>query len=612
MFLVIAPVLAQSPHGDELVIDCAKCHNPKGWSIDFKTIEFSHDVDDFQLEGTHTQIDCKSCHSTLIFNEAPTECISCHADVHSMSVGNDCVRCHTAETWLVDHIPELHEENGFPLMGAHAISSCFECHQFEADLIFNRIGNECINCHRLDYESTQNPNHESAEFSTNCIDCHSPMAFDWGTEAINHGFFPLTAGHDIQDCYECHTSGTFSDASPECVSCHQEDYAITQNPNHQTTGFSTDCVSCHTTNPGWTPAVINHDFFPLTLGHDIQNCKECHITDNYADVSPECVSCHQEDYASTQNPNHQTTGFSTDCISCHTTDPGWTPAVINHDFFPLALGHDIQDCKECHISDNYADASPECVSCHQDDYAITQNPNHQTSGFSTDCISCHTMDPGWTPAVINHDFFPLTLGHDIQDCAQCHTTGNYTDASPECVSCHQADYVGTQNPNHQTNGFSTDCVSCHTTNPAWTPAIINHDFFPLTLGHDIQDCAQCHTTGNYADASPECVSCHQNDYNQTTDPNHLAAQFPTDCVSCHTTNPGWTPAEFDHDGQYFRIYSGTHAGQWNDCATCHINPSNYTEFSCFECHTNPQTDEDHSEVTDYIYNSNACLQCHPT
>ncbi len=51
-------------------------------------------------------------------------------------------------------------------------------------------------------------------------------------------------------------------------------------------------------------------------------------------------------------------------------------------------------------------------------------------------------------------------------------------------------------------------------------ADINHDFFPLTLGHDIQDCTQCHTTGNYADADPNCVSCHQTDYDDSTNINH--------------------------------------------------------------------------------------------
>ncbi|MGB5499363.1 MAG: hypothetical protein WBM77_10580 [Maribacter sp.] len=469
LLLGVVPILGQSPHGEQLKMDCVRCHNPSSWSMNYQTIQFDHDKTDFQLEGTHQQTDCKLCHSSMVFDQAPMDCVSCHTDVHSQSVGNDCMQCHDSETWLVDNIPELHEENGFPLIGSHSNLSCVECHTSETSLRFDRIGNECISCHQEDYASTQNPNHVSSGYSTDCIECHNPLGFGWDSESIIHDFFPLTQGHDIQDCNQCHTTG------------------------------------------------------------------------------------------------------------------------------------------------NYADASPECVSCHQNDYDATSDPNHATSGFSTDCVACHTTNPGWTPATINHDFFPLTLGHDIQDCTQCHATGNYADASPECISCHQNEYDATSDPNHSTSGFSTDCVACHTTNPGWTPATVNHDFFPLTLGHDIQDCTQCHTTGNYTGLSPDCVNCHQDDYDQTNDPNHMAANFPTDCVACHTTNPGWTPAEFDHDGQYFPIYTGKHreGEAWNDCVECHANPASYADFTCFTCHGQSETDNDHSDVNDYEYVSTACLQCHP-
>ncbi len=538
--LGILPILAQSPHGEGLAINCAKCHNASGWSIDHNTIKFDHNTTDYNLEGTHAQTDCKQCHETLVFNKAPSDCVSCHTDVHNMSVGNDCVRCHTSQTWLVDNIPEIHEENGFPLIGAHSNLSCVDCHTSETNVRFASIGNECISCHQDDFTSAQSPNHETANFSTNCIECHDPLGVSWDTEIVNHDFFPLTLGHDIQDCSQCHTTSNFSDADPNCVTCHQDDYAGTQDPNHQNSGFSTNCVACHTTNLGWSPA-------------------------NYS----------------------------------------------NHDFFPLTLGHDIQDCNECHTTGNFSDADPNCVNCHQDDYAGTQNPNHQSSGFSTDCVNCHTINPGWTPAVINHDFFPLTLGHDIQDCNECHTTSNFSDANPNCVTCHQDDYNSTQDPNHVSSGFSTDCASCHTTNPGWAPANVNHDFFPLTLGHDVQDCNQCHTTGNFSDADPNCVICHQDDYNNTNNPNHQAAQFPTDCVVCHTTNPDWTPATFNHDGQYFPIYSGKHRDKWNECIDCHTDPNNFSVLSCFKCHGQSETDNDHSEVSGYTYDSNACLTCHP-
>ena len=45
----ITPIRAQSPHGDELEVDCALCHNPESWSINYKTIEFDHIKTNFIL-----------------------------------------------------------------------------------------------------------------------------------------------------------------------------------------------------------------------------------------------------------------------------------------------------------------------------------------------------------------------------------------------------------------------------------------------------------------------------------------------------------------------------------------------------------------------------------
>jgi hypothetical protein len=106
------------------------------------------------------------------------------------------------------------------------------------------------------------------------------------------------------------------------------------------------------------------------------------------------------------------------------------------------------------------------------------------------------------------------------------------------------------------------------------------------------------------------VGCHLTDYNQTNNPPHASAQFPTDCQMCHTTS-AWIPSTFDHDGQYFPIYSGKHAGEWNLCSDCHTNPGNYAEFTCLTCHGQSQTNEEHNGVPGYSYNSNACYNCHP-
>jgi len=684
-------IFSQSPHGDELKIDCAQCHTPDSWLVNYNEVQFDHDTTIFKLEGAHDQTNCTECHTTLIFNEAPSQCVSCHIDMHNMTVGNDCARCHTSETWLVDNIPELHEENGFPLIGAHSTLNCIDCHLSETDLRYNRLGNECVNCHELDYLNTQSPNHENSGFSTDCIDCHSPLGIGWETDFIDHDFFPLTLGHDIEDCNACHLSSDFSDISAECTSCHQNDYNESTNPNHQSLNLSLDCVVCHTTDPDWMPARfdIHDEFYPLNGAHAkiSDDCAACHNGD-YNNTPNTCVGCHQEDYDNTTNPNHVQAHFSTDCMECHNEDD-WIPATFDHDSqyfpiysgehegewdsctdchtnpnnfadyscttchtnpetddehsgiagyvyedsaclachptgiagegfnhnstgFPLTGGHIEIDCTQCHTTGNYSDASPDCVTCHQNDYDNTQNPNHLSAGYSTDCVSCHTTNPGWAPANINHDFFPLTLGHDLQDCTQCHTTGNYSDASPDCVTCHQNDYDNTQNPDHSSAGFSIDCVVCHTTNPGWTPANWDHnDIYPLNGAHAniADDCAACHN-GNYSNTPNTCVGCHQEDYNNTTNPNHIGAQFPDDCIICHTES-AWVPSTFDHDGQYFPIYNGAHADSWDTCAECHTNPSNYGIFTCITCHTSSETNNDHSEVSGYVYDSNACFQCHP-
>ncbi|HET7043053.1 MAG TPA: hypothetical protein VFI13_13630, partial [Gemmatimonadales bacterium] len=107
----------------------------------------------------------------------------------------------------------------------------------------------------------------------------------------------------------------------------------------------------------------------------------------------------------------------------------------------------------------------------------------------------------------------------------------------------------------------------------------------------------------------DCVACHQTQYDQ----NHTGSGFPTTCLTCHNVN-SWSNATFtSHDAQYFPIYSGTHAGRWSSCATCHTAPSDYLSFTCLSCHEHAQgtTDSHHTGVNGYTYTSQACYSCHP-
>lgn len=318
--------LGQNPHGEDLIIDCKACHNSGSWSFSQDSSMFLHGSTGFNLEGQHAKTDCKLCHSSLIFSEVDPTCASCHTDVHNMSVGNDCVRCHDANNWLVDNIPELHEQNGFPLLGQHRMVSCVDCHKSESNLRWDRIGNDCSSCHIDDYNTTTNPNHAVSGFSTNCTECHEPTAQNWGAENF-HFFFPLTGKHDVADCNACHKTNNYSDASPECISCHQEDYNNANCPDHNSSGFSTDCTLCHQ-GDAWTPASFTqHDgqYFPIYSGEHRgawSSCVECHTTPgSYNTFS--CIDCHEHSNASRLAGEHDdVSGYvfeSNACYSCHPT-----------------------------------------------------------------------------------------------------------------------------------------------------------------------------------------------------------------------------------------------------------------------------------------------------
>jgi hypothetical protein len=318
-------LIAQNPHGEELKIDCKACHNPGGWNIDRQTLTFEHDTVGFNLEFRHAETDCMDCHKTLVFNDAQTDCVACHEDVHSMSVGDDCARCHTPSNWLVDNIPEIHEQNGFPLVGGHFSVSCVDCHKSETNLRWDRIGNDCVECHLDNYNNSTEPDHIAAGFSTDCVICHEPVSDSWGN-ANFHFFFALTGVHDVPDCNQCHTGTDYANISSDCAFCHQEDYNNAQSVDHQTLNLSTDCTQCHTLDPGWTPAKFSdHDgqFFPIYSGKhqgEWSVCTDCHTNPNdYSDDS--CIICHS-DKNELAKDHDKVSGYSFDsdaCYACHPT-----------------------------------------------------------------------------------------------------------------------------------------------------------------------------------------------------------------------------------------------------------------------------------------------------
>lgn len=625
VFILLVAVLSaqQNPHGDRLTYACTDCHTTAGWTFSKETAKFSHNKTEFLLEGQHNQAKCRDCHKTLVFNGTKSNCVDCHTDMHNNTLGTNCFECHTPKSWIVENVTEIHQRSRFPLLGAHNIANCSDCHRSASKLEFQPLGVDCYDCHRADYQATSNPNHLQTGLSTNCVECHRVDAFAWAGTGINHDFFPLTKGHEINSCAACHKGNVGQPVSAECFTCHQSDYNATSSPAHKSLGFATTCADCHTTDPGWKPADFKeHDafFFPVYSGShkgEWNKCTDCHRQPgSYTSFS--CIDCHEHNKSEMDKKHREENGYSYNsltCFACHPMGKGEGSFNHNSTDFPLKGAHIQTSCTDCHTK-GFAGTSMACGSCHAGNFNNAANPNHVKAGISTICETCHNEN-NWKPSLFDHTAttgFALSGGHSGKQCSACHV-GTTSAASSECFSCHQANYSQSVNPNHSSLGFSKNCGDCHTTVPGWNPARLpNHnDYYALNGAHAVvaSNCYLCHS-GNYTSTPNTCYACHTADYNSTANPSHTASQFSTDCLTCHTENV-WKPSTFNHDAQYFPIYSGKHREKWSSCTDCHTQPANYTVFSCLNCHEHnlSKMNDKHKEVNGYVYASAGCLSCHP-
>jgi hypothetical protein len=515
-----------------------------------------------------------------------------------------------------------HSTTGFTLTGLHTDPprQCSDCH-VNGNYTLNSTA--CVSCHLKDFQGTTNPNHVTGGFAQTCETCHTTSS--WLNATFNHDStgFPLTGLHTVppRACTDCHVNNNYTINNTACVSCHLKDFQGTTNPNHVAGGFAQTCETCHTT-AGWTSASFDHNSvnFPLTGMHTVppRACTDCHVNNNYNLTTNTCVSCHLKDFQGTTNPNHVAGGFAQTCDTCHNT-AAWQPATFDHSTsgFPLTGSHMVppRQCTDCHVNNNYNITVTTCVSCHQTDFNNATSPVPHT-GFPTTCQQCHDTVL-WTDATFDHSTtgFTLTGLHTVppRACTDCHVNSNYTLNTGACVSCHLKDYQGTTSPNHVTANFPQTCDQCHdTTN--WLNATFNHAStgFPLTGLHTVppRQCTDCHVNNNYSLNSTACITCHLKDYQGTTNPNHVTANFPQTCDQCHSTST-WLSATFNHDSTGFPL-TGLHTVPPRACTDCHVN-NNYSlnSTACVTCHL-----KDYQGTTNPNHVSSnfpqTCDQCHTT
>ncbi len=299
------------------------------------------------------------------------------------------------------------------------------------------------------------------------------------------------------------------------------------------------------------------------------------------------------------------------CDVCHSSD-SWSmrsgsPFDHSTTGFPLLGQHRQIPCATCHGGLVFKKKDPLCTSCHTD---VHKNE------LGTNCLRCHKAT-SWLVADMTQRHqetrFPLQGKHAITDCEACHnrpSPNRYAGTPLDCITCHRSEYEATSAPPHAVNGFGTDCTPCHNQASLSWPGGFDHAStgFPLVGAHKSLQCQSCHTNNQFKQVAADCYTCHQSNYQSTTNPGHVAGNFSHDCTGCHSMT-AWTPATFDHSTTHFAL-TGAHRSI--QCQSCHVN-GNYTLVyqNCYQCHqVDYQSTTDPNHVA--LGYSHDCQNCHTT
>jgi len=328
---------------------------------------------------------------------------------------------------------------------------------------------------------------------------------------------------------------------------------------------------------------------PLSAAHakleGPANCLQCHAAAK-AISAEKCLGCHQTvagRIAAKKGVHREVTG---DCEACHVEHQGVAvdlrpleKAKFDHKEetgFALEGKHAAaaMTCERCHPTRSFMTLKPDCQTCHADP--------HQ-GAMKERCAACHTPAAGWTNASRGfHKIaaFPLEGRHLTVPCASCHLNGVVKGTPKRCYDCH---WIRRQDDRYRTR-LGSQCEDCHRPT-AWTAVQWDHGVktgLALNTAHRTVGCDGCHKNQTFKGTVPDCYSCHREDYQETKDPNHAAAGFPTTCQLCHRpSDSSFRQGTPNHNLFFAKV--GVHATL--DCAACHKNNVYQgTPRDCYGCH----------------------------
>lgn len=432
---------------------CESCHNDKGW----KDLVFSHDRDThYALKGKHRQAKCNSCHvpekGMLYRQKLPSKCVSCHQKDdddkgHKGSYGTKCESCHNDKGWkelVFNHDTDTH----YALKGKHSQTKCNACHLPEKGPLYRqKLPIKCVSCHRKDDDDK---GHRGG-LGEKCESCHSERT--WKSSSFNHDetHFALHDKHKDAKCETCHKGGVSAanvklKVDKECVACHRKD----DDQKGHKGRYGNKCETCHTAKD-WKGSLFSHDRdtkYALKDKHVQTKCDSCHVPEKggiyKSKLETACIACHKKD-------DKHKAQLGNKCESCH-NEKRWQDAPYDHNKsrYPLTGSHVKTECKKCHQSVAFRDASSTCNGCHEKD-------DKHKRRFGTKCETCHYTGT-WKSWDFDHakTRFALEGGHKKVDCYDCHkdALGEAGKLGWTCIGCHVKEDV------HE-GGFGHQCELCH-------------------------------------------------------------------------------------------------------------------------------------------------------
>jgi hypothetical protein len=388
---------------------------------------------------------------------------------------------------------------------------CETCHSAPWDWL--TMADLCVDCHgEIALQMQEMISLHGALYQQDphleCRDCHlEHRGADAPLTVMRAGEFPhellgfsldghrLTVRREPFTCADCHQDDISTFAPDSCEACHRQIDPVFARA-HQLS-FGVTCLDCHDGVDRFGDRFDHNSLaFKLTGQHQEVTCAQCHLDArtlvDFQDAPQDCYACHRAD-----DPHEAR--FGADCAVCHATN-SWEDATFDHNLsvFKLEGEHAEVSCEVCHQNGVFRGTPTDCYSCHQ------QDDEHE-GRFGVACGACHTPFD-WEDAAFDHDLssFPLTGAHIEVACEACHTSGQFTGLSTQCVNCHA-------DPDFHLSAFSTGCADCHSTT-AWLPASFNlsHpeprvDEEGTGINHGYTTCRTCHpsTVREYT-----CLACH--------------------------------------------------------------------------------------------------------